>query len=132
MYVDLHAHASKKGCFMFGNSLHGEAMLKAMLLPKLISMNTLNFDFIECSFADKLMNVKDRKDGLSRDGCGRVSIMKMTGLPNCYTLECNYASGRRINHLAPKFSKVTGTVEPETAITDHHSKLYQDCLGKNG
>ena len=107
-------------------------MLKAMLLPKLISMNTLNFDFIECSFADKLMNVKDRKDGLSRDGCGRVSIMKMTGLPNCYTLECNYASGRRINHLAPKFSKVTGTVEPETAITDHHSKLYQDCLGKNG
>ena len=87
---------------MFGNNLQGEAMLKAMLLPKLVSMNSLNFDFIECSFSDKLMTCKDKKDGLSRAGCGRVSIMNMTGLPNCYTLECNYASGRKINHLAPK------------------------------
>lgn len=82
-------------------------MLKAMLLPKLVSMNSLNFDFNECSFSDKMMNVKDKKDGLSREGCGRVSIMKLTNLPNCYTLECNYASGRRINHLASKFNKET-------------------------
>lgn len=108
IYVDLHAHASKKGCFMFGNNLKGEAQLKAMLLPKLLSMNSLNFDFLECSFSDKMMTVKDKKDGLSREGCGRVSIMKLTGLPNCYTLECNYASGRRINHLAPKLNKETG------------------------
>ena len=27
-YVDLHAHAGKMGCFMFGNSLKGEDMLK--------------------------------------------------------------------------------------------------------
>ena len=40
---------------MFGNSLKGEAQLQNMLLPKLISMNSLNFDFIECSFSDKLM-----------------------------------------------------------------------------
>ena len=105
IYVDIHAHASKRGCFMFGNSLTGEAMLKAMLLPKLISMNSLNFDFIECSFSDKLMDCKDKKDGLSREGCGRVSIMRACGgLSNCYTLECNYASGRTINHLAPKLN----------------------------
>lgn len=79
-----------------------------MLLPKLVAMNSLNFDFLECSFSDKMMTVKDKKDGLSREGCGRVSIMKLTGLPNCYTLECNYASGRRINHLPPKLNKETG------------------------
>lgn len=79
-----------------------------MILPKLISMNCLNFDFIECSFSEKMMNVKDKKDGLSREGCGRVAIHKETNLPHCYTLECNYASGRRINHLPPKFNKISG------------------------
>ena len=54
------------------------------------------------------MKVKDKKDGLSREGSGRVSIMKATNeLPNCYTLECNYASGKRINHLFPKLNAET-------------------------
>lgn len=105
VYVDLHAHANKRGCFMFGNNLTGEAMLKNMLLPKLVSLNSLNFDWMECSFAEGMMHVKDKKDGLSREGCGRVSIMQAAdGLPNCYTLECNYASGRRINHISQKLN----------------------------
>jgi len=90
-----------------------------MMLPKLVSMNSLNFDFMECCFSDKLMKVKDKKDGLSREGSGRVSIMKAcNGLPNCYTLECNYASGKRINHLFPKVNSETGKTEPEGWITD--------------
>jgi hypothetical protein len=79
-----------------------------MLLPKLISLNSLNFDFMECSFSDKLMGCKDKKDGLTREGCGRVSIMKATELPNCYTLECNYASGKRVNHISAKLNSLTG------------------------
>lgn len=122
IYTDLHAHASKRGCFMFGNNLKGEEMLKNMLLPKLISMNSLNFDFMECCFSDKLMKVKDKGDGLSREGSGRVSIMRATDeLPNCYTLECNYASGKRLNHLFPKVIKETEKVEPESYITDEKS-----------
>ena len=94
---------------MFGNSLAGESQLQNMLLPKLVSMNSLNFDFMECNFSDKMMQCKDKKDGLTREGCGRVSIMKATGeLPNCYTLECNYASGRRINHIPHKLNVATG------------------------
>lgn len=85
-----------------------------MLLPKLVSLNSLNFDFCECSFSEKMMQCKDKKDGLSREGCGRVSIMKLTGIPNCYTLECNYAGGKRINHLPPKQVIATGMQEPET------------------
>ena len=85
---------------MFGNSLKGEDMLKNMLLPRLMSLNSLNFDFMECNFKDNMMNCRDKKDGLTREGCGRVSIMKAcNGLTNCYTLEANYASGRCINHL---------------------------------
>lgn len=130
LYVDLHAHASKRACFMFGNNLNGEQALKAMLLPKLISMNSLNFDFLECSFSDKNMNCKDKKDGLSREGCGRVSIGKLTGIPNCYTLECNYASGRTINRLTPKLIRATGQHEPEIPVTESKSKIYEDCFAK--
>ena len=103
-----------------------------MVLPKLVSLNSLNFDFLECSFSDKMMNCKDKKDGLSREGCGRVSIGKLTGIPNCYTLECNYASGRCINRLTPKINKETGQQEPEIPITDTHSRHYENCYAKNG
>jgi len=97
-----------------------------MLLPKLVSYNSLNFDFVECSFSEKMMNCRDKKDGLSREGSGRVAIYKATGIPLCYTLECNYASGRRINHLSAKLNKNTGLVEPESPITDVHAKMYQN------
>lgn len=128
VYVDLHAHASKRGCFMFGNNLQGEDMLQNMLLPKLISLNSLNFDWMECCFSEGMMKVRDKKDGLTREGCGRVSIMKeCNGLPNCYTLECNYASGRSINHLSQKLNKTTGQTEPELPITDYRNRFYTDC-----
>lgn len=130
MFVDLHAHPSKRGCFMFGNNLTGADALKAMLLPKLISMNSLNFDFLECSFSDKIMKCKDKNDGLSREGCGRVSIGKLTGLPNCYTLECNYVGGRTINRLTPKIIKETGQTEPELPITNAQSTHYEECFNK--
>lgn len=97
-----------------------------MLLPKLISMNSLNFDFVECSFSEKMMTCKDKKDGLSREGSGRVAIYKATDLPLCYTLECNYASGRRINHLSAKLNKTTGELEPEIPVTDSYSKMYNE------
>lgn len=97
-----------------------------MLLPKLVSMNSLNFDFVECGFSEKMMTVKDKKDGLSREGAGRVAVYKATNLPHCYTLECNYQTGRRINHLAPKIIKESGTVEPEAPITDYTSKIYTE------
>jgi hypothetical protein len=98
-----------------------------MLLPKLISLNSLNFDFLECSFSEKMMNVKDKRDGLSREGSGRVGIYKLTDLTHCYTLECNYQTGRRINSMFPKINAETGKIEPETAITDGTSRYYTEA-----
>ena len=84
---------------MFGNSLQGESQLLNLLLPKLCSLNSLNFDFLECNFSEKL----------GRESSGRVGIMKACGeLPNCYTLECCFASGRRVNHICPKLNLITG------------------------
>ena len=127
MYLDLHGHAVKKGCFIFGNCLKGEDQVNNMVFPKLVAMNCLNFDFAECSFAEKLMAVKDRGCGLSREGSGRVAIYKATGLVQCYTLECNFQTGRRINHLTPKINLSTGELDPETPLTDPSSKFYAPC-----
>lgn len=126
VYVDIHAHATKRGCFMFGNSLQGQPQLTNMLLPRCVSLNSLNFDFDECCFADKMMDIVDKKDGLSREGSGRVAMMKATGLANCYTLECNYASGNRINRLYPKVGP-DGKIEAETHwVNEEKCQYYQE------
>jgi len=90
-------------------------------------MNCLNFDMTECNFSDKIMTIKD-KNGLSREGSSRVALQMATGLTYCYTLEFNYACGKRINTLAPKYVRGTGTIEPETPVTDPASKIYNQNL----
>jgi hypothetical protein len=109
---------------MFGNHLEFNDQILNMLLPKLVSLNSLNFDFSECGFSEKLMNVKDKRDGLSREGCGRVAIHKATKLIHSYTLECNYQSGKEINTLPPKQNLKEKEIEPEAAITDPESVHY--------
>ncbi|KAK1170305.1 cytosolic carboxypeptidase-like protein 5 isoform X1 [Acipenser oxyrinchus oxyrinchus] len=101
-YVDLHGHASKRGCFMYGNSLSEEnEQVENMLYPKLISMNSAHFDFSGCNFSEKNMYAKDKRDGQSKEGSGRVAIHKATGVIHSYTLECNYNTGRSVNTIPP-------------------------------
>jgi hypothetical protein len=38
---------------------------------------------------------------MSREGSGRVAVLKTTGLVRSYTLECNYNTGRLVNVLPP-------------------------------
>ncbi|XP_043492312.1 cytosolic carboxypeptidase-like protein 5 isoform X2 [Polistes fuscatus] len=98
LYIDLHGHASKKGVFMYGNHFTDpEETITCMLLPKLMSINNPNFHFTSCNFAERNMYLIDKRDGMSREGSGRVAVYKMTGLIRSYTLECNYNSGRLVN-----------------------------------
>ena len=81
LYVDLHAHATKRGIFMYGNyfsNIHEQA--ENMLFPRLLSLNSPHLDFEHCVFSEKNMYVADKKDGLSKEGCGRVAIHKATGI----------------------------------------------------
>ena len=82
-YVDLHGHASKRGCFMYGNYFEDdEQYAQCMLFPKLISINSSHFDFTACNFSEKNMYSRDKRDGMSKEGSGRVAVYKMTGLPH--------------------------------------------------
>ncbi|XP_036433060.1 cytosolic carboxypeptidase-like protein 5 [Colossoma macropomum] len=101
-YVDLHGHASKRGCFMYGNSLADEnQQVENMMYPKLISLNCAHFDFLGCNFSEKNMYARDKRDGQSKEGSGRVAIHKAIGLVHSYTLECNYNTGRSVNTIPP-------------------------------
>ncbi|XP_043365891.1 cytosolic carboxypeptidase-like protein 5 isoform X19 [Dermochelys coriacea] len=99
-YVDLHGHASKRGCFMYGNSFSEEnTQVENMLFPKLISLNSAHFDFMGCNFSEKNMYARDKRDGQSKEGSGRVAIYKASGIIHSYTLECNYNTGRSVNSI---------------------------------
>ncbi|XP_015589458.1 cytosolic carboxypeptidase-like protein 5 isoform X2 [Cephus cinctus] len=103
LYIDLHGHASKKGVFMYGNYFDDpEDTIMCMLLPKLMSINNPNFHFTSCNFAERNMYLIDKRDGMSREGSGRVAVHKLTGLVRSYTLECNYNSGRLVNSIPAK------------------------------
>ena len=80
LYVDIHGHASKRGIFMYGNHFSDmETKIASMLLPKLMSINSANFDFPACNFTERNMFLKDRHTGAGREGSGRVSAYKATG-----------------------------------------------------
>ena len=80
-YVDLHAHATKRGCFMYGNHFKRESeQIESILFPKLVSLNSIHFDFDQCVFSEKNMYVSDKRDGLSKEGSGRVALYKATGI----------------------------------------------------
>ncbi|XP_037541026.1 cytosolic carboxypeptidase-like protein 5 [Nematolebias whitei] len=101
-YVDLHGHASKRGCFMYGNNLPDESQqVENLLYPRLIAVNSAHFDFLGCNFSEKNMYARDKRDGQSKEGSGRVAVHKAIGLLHSYTLECNYNTGKTMNTIPP-------------------------------
>lgn len=44
-YMDLHAHAGKKGIFSFGNHLPFPQMVNSMLYNRLLAMNNKDYDY---------------------------------------------------------------------------------------
>lgn len=60
---------------------------------------------------------RGKRDGLSKEGSGRVAIYKTTGLIKSYTLESNYNMAKCVNMLPPKgkeqISKVLNLSPPK-------------------
>lgn len=102
-YLDLHAHAARRGCFIFGNALEGKRQTDNVTYARLVALNSAHFDFGNCCFSERNMFSRDKRDGMSKEGSGRVGIFLATNLTHVYTLECNYNSGREV---CPHYSGV--------------------------
>jgi hypothetical protein len=95
LFVDCHAHAGKRGCFLYGNlGSSFDELTRAGLFAKLVSLNTLWLDFAACQWFDSQR----------MEGSARAAVYKHTGLPTVYTLECNYDSGISMNELPKKYT----------------------------
>jgi hypothetical protein len=131
LYVDMHGHASKKGIFMYGNHFEDlERNVECMLLPKLMSINNHNFHFTACNFTERNMYLRDRRDGMSREGSGRVAVLKLTGLTKSYTLECNYNTGRVVNVLPPTVKESHNKVHTILVPPKYNPQVFEE-VGKS-
>lgn len=122
-YFDVHAHAGKRGCFLYGNAevgtlgADGETTvsvatgspscssdvpnasdpLDGMLFASLVAINTPHLDLDACVFF--MGAARHGEVG----GSGREAVSALTGLRLAYTLECNYNIGRRVNEMPPRY-----------------------------
>eukprot|EP00605_Chrysophyceae_sp_TOSAG23-4_P001504 GSChrysophyteH1.ASY1.ANO1.1648.1 assembled CDS len=105
LYLDLHAHASKRGCFIYGNVMDNiDDQVQNMLYCRLIALNTPNFDYEGCLFSREHMqriDPGDRGANLTAEGSGRVATYLQQNIVHSYTLECNYNCSKSGNDVPP-------------------------------
>ncbi|KAF4694322.1 hypothetical protein FOZ60_008480 [Perkinsus olseni] len=78
LYVDLHAHANKTGCFLFGNALKSplhNAWNTAF--ARVMAINSPYFDLDKCNFSAKNMSKRDRR--ISRESSRGAALGNLTG-----------------------------------------------------
>ena len=112
-YIDLHAHGSKKSCFVFGNYLSLPQQSDNELFAKLLEINSQFFDYTESDFNEKNMTAKDPKDHHSKEGSGRVAFYKSIGLTHSYTVESSYYIPRSLHVIPPLVNMKTARKCPE-------------------
>ena len=103
-YLDLHAHANKRGVFAFGNSdLAGGGDAETRAYAQLCALNSPHFDLNHCNFSRKNMESVD-KNGDCKSGTGRVALFRETNgrVPHLYTVEANYNCSRLLNRVTEK------------------------------
>lgn len=96
-YIDLHAHASKRGIFVYGNHMDFWREVTVRTFTKTLSLNCPYFDLEGSIFDEEHMKTKDNSG--TKEGAGRVALYMATGLPLCFTLEANFNSGAAVSAL---------------------------------
>jgi len=90
-YVDMHAHARDRGCFLYGNlQPTDEDFISSVAYGHAVQLNCPHLDIDKCLWSTAPGPKTDQPDYDS----GRGSMGKSCAVPLAYTLECNYNVGR--------------------------------------
>ena len=97
LYLDLHAHANKRGIFLYGNHLPTlEEQIENVLFGELIGKHCRAFESAACNYSLKNMKSSDKNDrSKTKESSCRVAMYAATKLAHCYTLETNYNRGTK-------------------------------------
>ncbi|KAG5491708.1 hypothetical protein JIQ42_01614 [Leishmania sp. Namibia] len=100
LFIDMHAHANKRGTFLYGNSMDGPSQVENLLYAKLVSLNTPYLDFRSCNFSEANMFALG-KSGKRKDSSSRVVAFTETGIIHGYTIETSHVMADSLNSVAP-------------------------------
>lgn len=71
---------------------------------------------------------RDKRDGMSRAGSGRVAVLSLTGIIKSYTLECNYNTGRIVNVLPPTIREPSGKVHTLPVPPKYNPQVFEEVI----
>lgn len=132
MYVDFHSRCSKRGAFILDNTVSDPAQrYESMMIPKLMALNCVNFDFRECVFPYDKNGSREKPGGEEKDGQVRSSFFnEATNSPFTYTFDINYSAGHRINSLAKRYDLVNDKKlhKESSPVQDTSSCLYRGMM----
>lgn len=117
-YLDLHAHGSKKSCFVYGNFIDMPRQAENELFSKLLEINSPYFDYMDCDFSEKSMTSKDPKDHHSKEGSGRVAFFRSLNLTFSYTIEAAFYIPKNLHPIPPIVNIKTGRRCSEVAVVE--------------
>lgn len=127
LFIDMHAHANKKGTFFYGNSMSSSHQLQALLYSKLVQLNTPYFEFSNCNFTESNMFATG-KAGKGKDNSSRVVVYLDTGFPLSFTIEASHVAGKSFSPISsiPGFTDDTQDTQPVNANVRYSPLTFAD------
>lgn len=120
MFFDFQASLEEMGSFILGNFIMDTTLqTEAMMLPRLMPLNCVNFDFKECTFLDPR--------GESAESSARSVIFKQAmSNPFTYTVKAHFHSGSCINPLSPRYDSINDVrlAKEGNPVSDASSCIY--------
>lgn len=121
MFFDFQASLEEQGSFMLGNFIMDTTLqTEAMMLPRLMPLNCVNFDFKGCSFLDP------RSEAVESSARSVIFKEAMSN-PFTYTVQAHFHAGQTINPLTPRYDTVNDIrlIKELSPVSDASSSMYK-------